>query len=105
MAIACDAVPASARRKPAPDAASSAPSMTVRRDARHCVNAEEPKVGVGEGRMRFVPVLPEFITGRGVRPGQHFPAYRGFIAGPNSAIRQPRTVTLPPYFARREPTE
>ena len=76
--------------------------MTVRRDARHCVTAEGLKVDVAEGRMRFVPVLHEFITGRGPRPASHFQGIRGFIAGANSAIRQ-RSVTLPPHFTRREP--
>ncbi len=52
--------------------------------------------------MRFVPVLHEFITGHGTRPVAHFQGIRGFIADANSAIRQ-QSVTLPPYFTRREP--
>ena len=67
-------------RRPKPDAVSSAPNMTVRRDARHCVTAEGLKVDVAEGRMRFVPVLHEFITGRGPWPVSHFQDIRGFIA-------------------------
>ena len=59
---------------------------------------------VAEGRMRFVPVLHEFITGRGPWPVSHFQDIRGFIAGANSAIRQ-RSVTLLPHFTRREPAK
>src|SRR5438270_3357478 len=104
MAMECE--PASARpcRRPAPDSATSAPSMTERRDARHCVTAEEPKGGASEGRMRFVPVLPEFIIGAGPRPGTGI--FRAFVALLQARIRlsgKP-SVTLPPYFARREPS-
>jgi hypothetical protein len=59
--------------------------------------------------MRFVPVLLEFITSSVVLSGpgrvRHYRLIRGFIAGANSAIRQRDSVTLPPYFARREPDE
>jgi hypothetical protein len=60
--------------------------MTARRDARHCVNAGNAKVDLTEVRMRFVPVLGEFITWRGFPAGRHFQRIRGFIADANSAI-------------------
>ncbi len=56
-------LPHARRPEPMPEAANSAPSMTVRRDARHCISAGNARVGAAEVRMRFVPVLREFITG------------------------------------------
>jgi hypothetical protein len=63
---ACDAASAAAwapeRGMAMPEPVSKAPSMIVRRDARHCVKAAAAKDGAGKFRMRFVPVLREFTT-------------------------------------------
>jgi membrane associated rhomboid family serine protease len=84
--------------------------MTVRRDALQVallgVTMGAAKMGVGQGRMRFVSGFAQFITGAGyIRPVTvpYFRHIRGFIAGAISGIRLARTVTLPPYFTRREP--
>ena len=51
---------ARAKRRP-PVAASSAPSITARRDARSCVSAVGTKFSAEEGRMQFGPILVDFI--------------------------------------------
>src|SRR5262245_60081683 len=89
-------------RKPSPAAAPSVPSRTERRDTRSCVTGEGAESGPMGARMRFVPVLPEFIIQMEVpRPG----IFSGFVALLQTGIRlqPPSSVTLPPYFARREP--
>jgi hypothetical protein len=89
-------------RNPVPAAAASVPSTTERRDTRSCVSAEGAESGPMGARMRFVPVLPEFtiqmeVPRRGI--------FSGFVALLQAGIRLSGTpsVTLPPYFARREP--
>src|SRR5690348_1498189 len=61
--------------------------------------------GVCTGRMAIRSGSREFTTAQAMRPWRIFLSLRGFIAGVNSAIRQRRGATLPPYFASREPGE
>src|SRR5262245_5237905 len=103
MASACAVASARASRRP-PVAASSVPSITARRDARSCVSAEGTKFSAEDGRMRFGPIFCKFIIGPGVQRGGIF---RAFVALLQAQIRLSGTpsVTLPPYFTRREPLQ
>jgi hypothetical protein len=60
-------------------------------------------MGVCQDRMRFVSDFGQFNTGIGRERAPYFRHIHGFIAGAISGIRQPRPVTLSPYFTRREP--
>jgi hypothetical protein len=55
--------------------------------------------GVGVGRMRFGPVLKEFIISGRAKTGRIFSA---FVALLQEGIRL-SGVTLPPYLTRTEP--
>src|SRR3569832_683609 len=84
--------------------AASAPSTTPRRDGMdRCAWVE--RGGVCTGRMAIRSGSREFTTARAMRPSRIFLKLRGFLADLNSAIRQRRGATLPPYFASREPGE
>src|SRR4029453_19673190 len=66
-------------RKLIPTAAPSGPITTERRDTRSCVTVERAESGPMGARMRFVPVLPEFIIQMEVpRPGI-FSAFVAFL--------------------------
>src|SRR5262249_61673285 len=84
VARACDVACAGATRKPATAAAASVPSTTERRDTRSCVSAEGAESGLMGARMRFVPVLPEFIIQMEV---PRLGIFRGFVALLQAGIR------------------
>src|SRR5487761_2276371 len=105
MAMARGAPAAQAREPTKPLAVSSAPSISVRRDACHCISAGEVAEGANRGRMRFGSGFDASYHRASVMTGPHFRHIRGFIAGAISAVGQPESVTLPPHFAEREPGE
>ena len=52
--------------------------------------------------MRFVPVLPEFITVQGTRSRKAFSGPSWLYCRAEFSYHATAGVTLPPYFARRE---
>ena len=75
MAMAWRAGAAPAGLRASPLMAKSAPSITVRRDACHCIAAGEADTGANRGRMRFGSGLAQFITRKAVDRPRIFGAF------------------------------